>query len=155
MEITRQRSESQRLVRESQNSLILKSKRNRVLQAIEWIINLILWSYMMLAIVLFISGIFGYNNRYLGVLRSCIHVNNEEIRRFEVKMFIYFMLLFLILWVWKFYNRKRYGKLNRRHDCGVTSEEEMLSLGLICREDVKILHSEQVIVFENNPVKAL
>ncbi|MDS0524583.1 PgaD family protein [Clostridium sp. SHJSY1] len=137
------------------NEFIVKSNQSIGQKLLVYGISLIMWFHMFTVFYFFISALFDYNDSFIGILKSYFKITNSDIRYFMVISVIYFVFSFLILFSWKMYNKKRYGSLNRRKDPGPTTEKEMLDLELIDPEIYTILQENDIIIFEENPVKEL
>lgn len=137
------------------NEFIVKSNESIRKKIFVLCISLIMWFHMFTVFYFFVSACFNYNDSFIGILKSYFKVTNSDIRYFMLISVIYFLFSFLILFSWKMYNKKRYGSLNRRKDPGPTTENEMLDLGLIDPEIYTILQENDIIIFEENPVKDL
>ena len=143
------------LVTKSENEIFVKSKEKLGKKIVELIISIILWLNMLIILYFFISACFNYNDNFIGILKSYFKVTNNDIQYFVKLSIMYFCLSYIILFSWKMYNKKRFGNLQRREESKPTSDEEMLSLGLIKPEVYKILQADKIIIFDENPVKDL
>lgn len=112
-----------------------------------------IWGYMFIVIYFFVSASIGYNNEFIGIVKAAFKVTNEDIRRFIGKSILYFIMCLIGLFLWKVYNTKRYGHLNRREHPPNTLDQEMIELGLVQGAVYHRLQNEQVIIFEKNPIK--
>lgn len=139
----------------SKELFIIKSKQKLGKRIIGIATSLILWVPMLIVFNFFISACFNYNDDFLRILKSYFKLTNEDIRYFIIISIIFFCLSFLILFIWKMYNKRRFGALNRRKEPKSTSDEEMLGLKLIEPEIYEILQAEKIIVFDKNPVREL
>ena len=82
-------------------------------------------------------------------------MSNHDIRMFLLKALICFGIFFVTLNLWKFYNKIKFGNLNRRTMPTDTTDEDMLGLKLVDVETYELLKTNKVIIFEKNPIKEL
>ncbi|MGI6712460.1 MAG: hypothetical protein ACOX4L_07020 [Bacillota bacterium] len=80
-------------------------------------------------------------------------MTNDDIRKFFSFGGILFILFYLLLWLWVYYNRKKYGNLTRRKYPKPTTKEDLMGLNMIDESVYERLQNEKVIIFETNPVK--
>lgn len=145
----------QNVMTKSKNDFFVKSKEKLGKKIVELGISIILWLNMLIILYFFISACFNYNDSFIAILKSYFKVTNNDIQYFVKLSIMYFCISYIILFSWKMYNKKRFGKLQRRADSKPTSDEEMLSLGLIKPEIYKILKTDKIIIFDENPVRDL
>lgn len=138
-----------------QNELIIKTKRNWVHEVIIGFFSLLIWIFCLFVIFFFISALFNNNNEYLNVVKMLFKTTNIEIREFIYTVFAIFIACYLGLWFWKYYNTKRFSHLVRRKYPQPTSEEEVLALGLISKEDYDSLQNAKDITLKKNPIRDL
>ncbi|MBE6048368.1 MAG: poly-beta-1,6 N-acetyl-D-glucosamine synthase [Clostridium sp.] len=141
--------------KEENKSYIVKSKQKTLKKIISLIINVVMCLYMFVVCHLFLSALIGFNDKYIGMIKIALKVTNEDIRYLMLTAVTYFAISFVILFIWKIYNFKRFEKLRRRKFPKDTTKEEMLSLNLVSPEVYDLLQSEKVIRFEKNPVREL
>lgn len=141
--------------RKTSDEFLIKSRQPFIDKIFAFIINAFLWLYMAVIIYFFMSAVFDYNDYYIGLLKISFNMSNYDIRIFLLKAFIYFSIFFTILLSWKYYNKIRYGRLNRRSKPLMTTDEDMLRLNLIDSEVYNVLKRDKVIIFEKNPVREL
>lgn len=142
-------------IKKTSDEFLVKSKQPFINKIFAFFLNVLLWLYMAVIIYFFLSAVLDYNDYYIGLLKISFNMSNHDIRMFLLKALIYFSIFFTILMSWKYYNKMRYGKLNRRSRPLMTTDEDMLGLNLIDAEVYNILKTEKVIIFEKNPVSEL
>ena len=151
MGISRQRGK-----KSSVNSkYIIHSQRHILKEALVYLVDLIMWLYIIIVMSVFISAIIDTNTEELRVLKAILKVTNEDLNQFILVSLAWFVASMTVLSMWKFYNFKRYGKLHRRKEPMPTTQQEMLELGLIDPEVYKQLQNNRVIALETNPIKNL
>lgn len=133
----------------------VRSKQKNIRKAVALIINVVMCFYSFVVMYLFISAALNYNDVYIGVVKTALKITNSDIRLVIFSTIKYFLLSFTILFVWKIYNLKKFGKLNRRRFPEDTTKEEMLSLNLVDEKVYDILQSKKVIKFKKNPIREL
>jgi biofilm PGA synthesis protein PgaD len=141
--------------RKTSDEFLVKTKQPFINKVFAFFLNVLLWLYMAVIIYFFLSAVFDYNDYYIGLLKISFNMSNHDIRMFLLKAFIYFSIFFSILILWKYYNKIRYGRLNRRSKPLITTDEDMLRLKLIDAEVYNVLKRDKVIIFEKNPVREL
>ena len=136
-----------------QSEFVIKSKVNILKKLISILFTTLMWAYSFLAFLIFVSAIINYNNDFISILKTSLNINNRSIIDFLLKCLIFFLGSYLILTLWKIYNKRRYGKLNRRQYPAPSTDEDMLNLGLIDPIDYKLLQNNKVVTFLNNPIR--
>ncbi len=76
-----------------------------------------------------------------------------EIKDFLKLSTLIFIAIYIILVVWSFYNKRRYGKLERRKYPGITTKEDMLNLNILDEEIYEALQNNRVLVYEKKSNK--
>lgn len=146
MDFTRQRQESE---------FIIKSKQGIIRRIFSILLAVLMWIYSTTVIIFFLSAMLNYNNGFERVLKLAMNVSNIDIRRFLILSILIFGITFLILFLWKRYNKYRYGSLNRRKYPEDATDEDMLGLNLVDKDTYNKLQNEKVVVFESNPIREL
>lgn len=135
------------------SDFIVKSKVNLVNKIALHTVNLIMILQMIVVVYLFTSALFNHNDVYVGVLKESLKTNNQEIRKLLLISTIVFIVSLGALYLWKLYNLKRFGKLNRRKHPGTTTKKDMLGMNLVNENIYDLLQREKVIKFERNPIR--
>ncbi|MCR4944648.1 MAG: poly-beta-1,6 N-acetyl-D-glucosamine synthase [Clostridium sp.] len=132
------------------------SSKVKILRKIgAYVLNIFMLGYMVIIFYLFGSGLFNHNDTLVGVLKESLKITNDSIRELLYITAIIFVLSFIVQYLWRLYNVKRFGKLNRRKHPGETTKEDMLSLNLVSEEVYDLLQREKIIRFEKNPIREL
>ncbi|MBP1925090.1 biofilm PGA synthesis protein PgaD [Sedimentibacter acidaminivorans] len=167
MEFTGQRNEKQPInnseevlndnnVKEgSIDKFLVRSKQPLIKKIFVYVINIFMWLYMLVVVYFFISACFNYNDYFIGILKISFKITNYDIRMFLLSTFIFFIIFFVGLLMWKYYNKNRFGKLNRRAMPNESTDDDMLALNLIDPNAYELLKYQKVIIFEKNPIKEL
>ncbi len=160
MDFTGQRDEKQKQFikinhEKNVDKFLVKSKQPFINKMVANIINIFMWSYMIIILYFFISAFLNYNNEFIGLLKISFKMTNQDIRMFILLTFNCFFIFCSILLSWKFYNKNKFGQLNRRLEPKQTIKEDMLALNLMDEETYDLLFKEKVIIFEKNPLKEL
>lgn len=82
-------------------------------------------------------------------------MNIEDVRSFTFIIFILYNFIFLLLYLWSVYNKKRYGNLNRRNYPSPADKNDMLNLNMIDQSTYEVLQHSKEITFDKNPVKRI
>jgi biofilm PGA synthesis protein PgaD len=117
------------------------------------IISSVFWLYCAIVLWFFLSAVIGVNDRYSGVLKIAFKTTNGEIRTFLVIGLAIFCFFFLALFLWRFYNKKRFGSLNRRKEPAYTSIKDLENLELLTKDQIQELQRAHYIEFDVNPLK--
>ncbi|MCA0981158.1 poly-beta-1,6-N-acetyl-D-glucosamine biosynthesis protein PgaD [Exiguobacterium aestuarii] len=152
MEFSRSRNETEQLIGED---VLVKTKRSFIRSFIEILLTVVFWIYTLVVSWFFVSALLNQNDRYIATLKSALNVTNEDIRGLISFGVLILIGLAILLFVWRTYNKKRYGPLNRRKTPTPTTLEELNNLGLIEPSTIEMLQQDKVIIFEKNPVKEL
>lgn len=143
-------------IEESKNEkLLVKSKQSGIQKLIMFVLTIIMWFYSFVVVCFFLSAIFEFNNEFVSIVKVALNISNMEIKNFIMISLIWFIGLFLLLSLWRIYNKKRFGSLRRRKSPTNTTKEEMLQLGLISEVTYDELQNKTIIVFEKNPVREI
>jgi poly-beta-1,6-N-acetyl-D-glucosamine synthesis protein len=137
------------------NNFIIKSKQNPFKKLLTIILTLVMWIYSIVVFYFFISAVFNENDKYISAVKEALKMTNNDINMFLIIVFLLLIMSFLILIIWRTYNKKKFGKLNRRVYPKNTTKEEMLSLNLISEKNFNKLQEHGVLIFEENPIKEL
>jgi poly-beta-1,6-N-acetyl-D-glucosamine synthesis protein len=137
------------------NNFIIKSKQNPFKKLLTIILTLVMWIYSIVVFYFFISAVFNENDKYISAVKEALKMTNNDINGFLIIVFLLLIMSFLILIIWRAYNKKKFGKLNRRVYPKNTTKEEMLSLNLISEKNFNKLQEHGVLIFEENPIKEL
>ena len=134
---------------------IIKTKKSIPREIVMIISSIIVWTYVLIVIGMFVGAIFDMNSDGMRVLKSIVKVNNDSIREFLLVSFVFFISSYIGLWGWRTYNYKRYGKLNRRSHPPDTTKSDILEMGLVNEIDLYKLQNNKVIILENSPIKEI
>lgn len=155
MELTRQGDQISQDVVKSTNDYIIPSNQGVFKKIISFFFTSIMWLYTLSIFILFASAIVDYNNDFIGIIKELLKVSNASIRNFLFWTFLFFVASFSVLFIWRVYNKKRFGKLNRRVAPQPTTETDLLALGLMDLENFEKLSTGRYILFSKNPIKDL
>ena len=133
-------------------SFIVNSKRIWWREAIVGIFTLLVWLYCLTVIYFFIDAVFSLNHKYPLLFKIVFKMTNMDIRNFFKIVGILFILIYLLLSSWSYYNRKRYGNLTRRKYPSLTTKEDLMNLNMIDEITYEKLQNEKIIVFEKSPI---
>jgi len=139
--------------RELNQSFIIKSKKSWWREIIVGIFSFIVWFYCLTVVYFFIDAIFSLNNEYPRLFKVVFKMVNIDIRNFFKIGGILFVLIYLFLSIWIYYNKKKFGNLTRRKYPGITSKEDLMGLNAIDECTFEKLQNEKVIILETNPIK--
>lgn len=152
MEFSRSRNETEQLIGQD---VLVKTKRSILRSFIEILLTVVFWVYTFVVTWFFTSALLNQNDRYIATLKSALNVTNTDIRDLISFGVLVMIGLSVLLFVWRTYNKKRYGPLKRRKPPVPTTIEDLNNLGLIDATTIERLQHDKVIIFEKNPVKEL
>ncbi len=118
-----------------------------------FILSVGVWAYVAIVVRVFLGAILNINSDEMRVLKSIIKVNNGDLREFMLVSVLWLLAFFTMLWIWRTYNYKRYGKLRRRSSPANTSKSDILELELVSEIMLYRLQNNKVVVLENSPIK--
>ncbi|MCR5796974.1 MAG: poly-beta-1,6-N-acetyl-D-glucosamine biosynthesis protein PgaD [Eubacterium sp.] len=120
-------------------------------RVIELILTLLAWILMLSYLVYEIYGDMAIDHGwYLPEFVVYNRAMIEETRLYYIFLLIAFLLAFVILIIWKNYNRVRFGKLHRREFLPEVTDEELVKKFEITPEQLKQFREERNIVLEHN-----
>ena len=122
-------------------------------ETIIYILSVLAWLYVILAVWMFVSGVIGVNNEEMRILKAILKIDNNGIRHFVLVATLAFIIFGLGLWVWRSYNYKRYAKLKRRTYPPDTTRSDILDLGLVSEIMIYKLQNNKVVILDKNPVR--
>ena len=122
-------------------------------ETIIYILSVLAWLYVILAVWMFVSGVIGVNNEEMRILKAILKIDNNGIRHFVLVATLAFIIFGLGLWVWRSYNYKRYAKLKRRTYPLDTTRSDILDLGLVSEIMIYKLQNNKVVILDKNPVR--
>jgi hypothetical protein len=149
MDKSRQRTKDLKL----NESFIIKSKKSWWCEGIVILFTSIVWVYCITVIYFFIDAIFSINNEYPRLFKVSFKMTNSDIQGFFKIAVVLLVTIYIMLLVWIFYNKKRFGSLTRRKYPGITTKEDLMDLDMIDEDIYEILQEEKVVVFETNPIR--
>lgn len=149
MDKSRQRTKDLKL----NQSFIIKSKKSWWREGIVILFTSIVWVYCITVIYFFIDAIFSINNEYPRLFKVSFKMTNSDIQGFFKIAVVLLVIIYIMLLVWIFYNKKRFGSLTRRKYPGATTKENLMDLDMIDEDIYEILQEEKVVVFETNPIR--
>ncbi|RFB15231.1 hypothetical protein DZB84_12520 [Bacillus sp. HNG] len=133
--------------------MIIKTKRNWVNEVMIGLFSILIWLFCIVVICFFFSALINNNSTYINLIKTSFKMTNVEIRDFLYTVFVIFIACYLGLWLWKYYNTKRFGPSMRRKYPQPTTEGELLGLGLIGKDDYDTLQNAKDITLEKNPIR--
>lgn len=135
------------------NSFIIKSKKIWWREIIVAMITLLLWVYCGAVVFFYLDALLALNHDFPQLFRTVFKITNVDVKNFIKLIWCLFSMAFFTLFIWSYYNRRRFGSLTRRHYPSETTKEDLLKLNMIDEETYDKLQNSKVIVFEKNPIK--
>lgn len=158
MEFTRQRKQKEQPVTNScdfEDEILVKTKHSLIRKIIAIVLTVIFWLYTIVIVWFFLSAMLNINDQYIAIVKIAFNVTNSDIRQLIFLSFLLLILLTALLFVWRTYNKQRFGSLTRRKMPTHTTMKDWLALDLMEESDIQQLQENKVTVFHTNPVKEL
>ncbi|WKB35440.1 hypothetical protein QS257_18135 [Terrilactibacillus sp. S3-3] len=122
--------------RTQKNSLIIESDRISLATCIAVVFTAFFWGYSLLVLLFFLSALIGFHNEFLDLLKNKLDMPNSQLRHFLYFGAAIWLLFFLLCsGAGAFTIKKRFGPLTRRKYPRRASDEDMLALQLVSREN--------------------
>ncbi|GGE67441.1 poly-beta-1,6-N-acetyl-D-glucosamine biosynthesis protein PgaD [Priestia taiwanensis] len=158
MDFTRQGKQKEQPVTHSydfENEILVKTKHSFIRKIIALLFTLIFWLYTIVIFWFFLSALFNIYDPYMAIVKIAFNVTNANIRELLLLSFVLFLVSTAMLFIWRTYNKKRFGSLTRRSMPTHTTMKDWLALDLMDESDINMLQTNKVTVFYTNPVKEL
>lgn len=136
-------------------AFLVRSQRSWFNKLIAWLITGLMWAYTFLVILFFVSAFTEQPAPTADRFKQAFKLTNTDIRGLVILILVLFALFFGSLLIWRNYNKRRFGSLNRRVYPKPTTREDLLGLDLIDEKTLDQLQNSKVVVFEKSPVKDL
>lgn len=133
--------------------MIIKTKKNPLLEAILHVFSFLLWMYVIYALLFFISSFIYLPIDIINVVKLILNLRNGDIIDFLQFVGIFTLMITGLLYSWALYNKLRYGRLNRRKYPDSATKESMLALNYIDEITYDLLQEAKDITFETNPIQ--
>lgn len=135
------------------NKFIIRSSRNWIRESSIFFFSALVWVYSLTVIYFFVDALFDLGHTLPKLMRSLFNMNSAEVVSFSIMILALFALIFILLWCWSLYNRRKFGRLDRRSYPASAKKEDMMTLDMIDEETYEILQESRAISFDKNPVK--
>lgn len=139
--------------RERNKQFIIKSERKFWREILVFTFTVLVWVYSIAVIYFFADALLSLNHRIPRLLRIIFKMNAEDVRSFTLLGFIIFIAVYILLYGWSYYNKRRFGNLNRRVYPKSATKEDMLELDMIDESIYEELQKMKEITFESNPIR--
>ncbi|RAI79918.1 hypothetical protein BFS35_010715 [Macrococcoides goetzii] len=139
--------------RQQRDQMIIRTKKNPLLEAILHLFSFLLWIYVIYALLFFISSIIYLPIDIINVVKLILNLRNGDIIDFLQFVGTFTLIITGLLYGWALYNKLRYGRLNRRKYPGPATKESMLALNYIDEKTYDLLQDAKDITFETNPIQ--
>ncbi|UTH13591.1 hypothetical protein [Macrococcus equipercicus] len=138
--------------KQRRNDLIVRTKKNPVIETVLFILSILLWFYVLYAVTFFVAAFFNLPVDIVNIVKIILNLKNKDIISFSLSLLYYTLFIFGALYFWGLYNKLRYGRLNRRKYPGPTTEEELMQLDYISHDIYVQLQQAKTITFKQNPI---
>lgn len=138
----------------SKEIMIISGNRSNFRFVADLLITLFFWVYTVIVMIFILSATTGFSNIVTRTLNTTFKTTNSEVQAVILFGFLTFCIIYLLLFINRIYNKKRFGKLTRRTYPETVTERDLLSLQLMSVENIEKLQSNYV-VFERNPIISL
>jgi len=134
-------------------SFIIESKKVWWREALVLTFTILVWIYCILVIYYFMGALLGFNNYLPKLLERLYFMDNQNIQLFFLAVFLLFLGIELSLFLWGYYNKKKFGQLTRREQPPMASKSDLLGLGYIDEDMYETLQQAQNIILQTNPIR--
>lgn len=138
---------------ERNKQFIVKSKRHLGRDISVILFSLIVWVYVIVVIYFFVDVILGLDHPIPMVFKTLFKTTNDDVRWFLMMVLLGFGIIYILLYLWSIYNKRKYGALRRRTYPTDTKDIDFLKLGMIDYELYTQLQNAKDITLEKNPMK--
>lgn len=136
-----------------QNGMMVTPSSNHLLKSIVLVfLTSIMWAYSLLVLLFFSTALLYLRLSFVEQLKARLGISDSLLRKFVWNSLILWIIFVFVLWIWRFYNKKKFGSLHRRRYPPVTTDEDMLKLGLMSERDYVQLRKCKIIAFDKNPI---
>lgn len=148
MDKSRQRNAQKKL----NDTFIIKSQKVWYRELILAFFTLSMWLYALTVIYFFTDALFSWNHKYPSLFRIIFKMTSTNIKTFLFISVFLFIAIYLIVFLWSFYNKKRYGSLRRREYPVDTNKEDLMNLRMLDEFNYERLQNSKITHFEVNPI---
>lgn len=141
--------------RHQEENYLIVGNRSWFRVIIDLLFTLFFWAYSLLVVVFILSATLGFNNKVTQIVNASFNTVNSDIRELVFFGIFIFIVFYIILAINRLYNKKRFGRLTRRHYPTPVNHAELVALELLDDETILKLQHEDYIVFEKNPIVPL
>ena len=146
---------SKRNINNEYEKFLVKSHVPIINKIFTVIFTTLMWLYTILVVTVFASVLFTTVPESIAMTKIVLKITNKDILMLFLIILLLVCIIFIILYVWKFYNIKRYAHLTRRKYPLPTTDEELFALDYMDKIKFEMLKTGKIIVFEQNPIKEL
>lgn len=139
--------------RQQRERMIIRTKKNPYIEFIMHILSLILWLYVIYAMLFFVSSVIHLPIEIINVVKLILQLRNSDIVSFLQFVGTFTLFITGLLYSWSLYNKLRYGRRKRKKDPGPTTKAAMLSLNYIDEKTFEQLQHAKDITFDTNPLQ--
>ena len=147
------KSRQRKQIEEANKKFIVKSKRIWWSEGIVIFFTTLVWIYCLMVIFFFMEPFLPFKTKYSSAFRTAFQLTRLDIRGFLIAGAGIFVMIYVGLYLWSVYNKKRFGSLTRRKYPPMTTKEDLLALDMIDEEIYQQLQNSKSIVLETNPVR--
>ncbi|AIY06631.1 hypothetical protein Plano_2666 [Planococcus sp. PAMC 21323] len=138
----------------SKEIMIISGNRSNFRFVTDLLFTLLFWVYTIIVMIFILSATTGFSNVVTRTLNTAFKTTNSEVQAVILFGFVIFIVIYLLLFINRLYNKKRFGKLTRRSYPESVTGRDLISLQLMSAENIEKLQSNYV-VFERNPIISL
>ncbi|HSI66006.1 MAG TPA: poly-beta-1,6-N-acetyl-D-glucosamine biosynthesis protein PgaD [Planococcus sp. (in: firmicutes)] len=141
--------------RHKEESFLIVGNRSWLRAFIDLLFTLFFWGYSLLVVIFILSATFGFNNALTRVVNASFNTVNRDIRELMFLGLLIFLVFYILLYLNRLYNKRRFGSMTRRSYPAPVSNAELVALELMDSETIDKLQREDYTVFEKNPLTPL
>jgi poly-beta-1,6-N-acetyl-D-glucosamine biosynthesis protein PgaD len=130
------------------------SLKHPLREAIMILLSLVLWVYVLVALMILLTSIFGFKLLVPTWFQTYLVFDQSDVLFWAFRLVALAGLIFVLFFLWSFYNLKRYGAYHRRVYPQPSDDLDILALHRIDPSMMSALKSERHLIFSHNPVHA-
>lgn len=130
------------------------SLKHPLREAIMILLSLALWIYVLIAFMILLTSILGISLLVPNWFQVYLVFDQGDVLFWLLRLIGLAVLIFVTLFLWSFYNRKRYGTYHRRVYPHPSDDLDILALHRVDASMMSALKSERHLIFSHNPVHA-
>lgn len=130
------------------------SLKHPLREAIMILLSLALWLYVLVAFLILLTSILGISLLVPNWFQVYLVFDQADVLYWFFRLMGLALFIFVSLFLWSFYNLKRYGTYHRRVYPKLSDDLDIIKLNRLDASMMSALKSERHLIFSHNPVHA-